>query len=74
MKTLGSIIERCLVQVIFKIILVLYIIFIAIQLIGTTLVENISGVSAHRKENLEKLNQSLTGKTITDPAQNLKRI
>ncbi len=37
-------------------------------------VENISGVSAHRRENLEKLNQSLIGKNITDHAQNSKQI
>ena len=74
MKTLGPIMERCLVQVIFKIILVLYIIFIAFQLIVTTLVENISGASAHQKENLEKLNRSLIGKNITDPVQNSKRM
>ena len=63
-----------LTRMIFKIILVLYIIFTVIQLIGITLVENICGLSAHQKENLEKLNQNLIGKTIMDPAQNSKRI
>ena len=56
--------------IIFKIILVLFIIFTALQLVGTILVENISGVSAHRRENLEKLNQSLIGKNIMDHVQN----
>ena len=74
MKMLGPTMEKYLVQVIFKIILVLYIIFIAIKLVGTILVENISGVSAHQRENLEKLNQNLIGKTTMDPAQNLKRM
>jgi hypothetical protein len=38
------------------------------------LVENISGVSAHQRANLEKLNQSLIGKSIMDPALNSKPI
>jgi small basic protein len=74
MKTLGPTMEKYLVQVIFKIILALYIIFIAIKLIVTILVESISGVSAHQEENLEKLNRSLIGKHITDPVQNSKRM
>jgi len=61
--------EKFLSLIIYKIILVLFIIFTAIQLVGTILVENISGVSEHRRENLEKLNQSLTGKTIMDHVQ-----
>ena len=56
--------------IIFKIILVLFIIFTALQLGGAILAENISGVSAHRRENLEKLNQSLIGKNIMDHVQN----
>jgi len=70
MKTLGRMMEKCFVHVIFKIILVLFTIFIALQLVGTILVENISGLSAHRRENLEKLNQSLIGKSIMDHVQN----
>ena len=62
--------EKFLSLIIFKIILVLFIIFTALQLVGTILAENISGVSAHRRENLEKLNQSLIGKNIMDHVQN----
>ena len=36
------------------------------------LVENISGLSAHRRANLEKLRQSPIGKHITDPVLNSK--
>jgi hypothetical protein len=70
MKILGCIIQKFLNRITFKIVLVLFIIFTAVQLVGLTLVENISGVSRHRRENLEKLNQNLIGKGITDPAQN----
>jgi len=65
--------EKNLVQVIFWIIMVLYTIFIAIQLIATILVENISGVSALREESLEKLRQNLTGRITMDHAQNSRR-
>jgi hypothetical protein len=74
MKILGPTMENYLVQVIFKIILVLYIIYIVIKLIGNILVENISGVSAHQRENLERLRQNLTGSAIMDRAQNSKRM
>ncbi len=74
MKILGPTMEKYLVQVIFKIILALYIIYIAIKLVAVILVENISGVSAHQRENLEKLNQSLIGKSITDHVQNSKKM
>jgi len=74
MKILGPTMEKNLVQVIFWIIMVLYTIFIATQLIATILVENISGVSALREESLEKLRQNLTGRTTTDRAQNSRRI
>ena len=57
---------------IFKIILVLFIIYTALQLGVVMLVENISGLSAHRRANLEKLRQSPIGKHITDPALNSK--
>jgi hypothetical protein len=73
MKTPGDSMGKFLSLLIFKIILVLYIIFIAIKLIVVILVESISGLSAHRKENLEKLNQSLIGNYITDPVLNLKK-
>ena len=73
MKTLGPTMEKNLVQVIFWIIMVLYTIFIATQLIATILVENISGASALREESLEKLRQNLTGRTTMDHAQNSRR-
>jgi hypothetical protein len=74
MKILGPIVERNLVQVTFWIIMVLYTIFIAIQLVVTILVENISGASALREENLERLRQNLTGSAIMDRAQNSRRM
>jgi len=74
MKTLGPTMEKYLVQVIFKIILVLYIIYIAVKLVGIILVESISGVSAHQEENLERLKQNLTGSAIMDRAQNSRRM
>ena len=74
MKILVSTMEKYLIQVIFKIILVLYIIFIATKLIVIILVESISGVSAHQEENLEKLSRSLTGKNTTDHVQNLRKM
>jgi len=63
-----------LIQIIFKIILALYIIFIATKLVVAILGENIFGVTAHQKENLEKLSQSPIGKYITVPALNSKRM
>ena len=62
--------ENHLSLMIFKIILGLFILSNVPQLIVDMLVENISGVSAHRRENLEKLNQSLIGKNIMDHVQN----
>ena len=59
---------------IFKIILVLYIIFTAGKLIVRTLVENISGVSQNQKANLEKLNQSPIGKYIMEAVPNSKQM
>jgi len=73
MKILGPTMEKNLVQVIFWIIMVLYTIFIATQLIATILVENISGASALREESLERLRQNLTGRTTMDRAQNSRR-
>jgi hypothetical protein len=74
MKTLGDSMGKFLSLLIFKIILVSFIISTALQLVGRILVENISGVSQHQKENLEKLNQSPIGKIITDHVPNLKPI
>jgi len=70
MKTLGYTMEKYLSLLIFKIGLVLFIIFTVIQLGVATLVGNICGHTAHRRENLEKLNQSLIGKNIMDHVQN----
>jgi hypothetical protein len=74
MKILGPTMERYLVQVIFRIILVLYTIFIATKLIGIILVENISGVSAKKVEVADELRWSLIGKNTMDRAQNLRRM
>jgi hypothetical protein len=74
MKTLGPTMEKYLVQVIYKIILVLFIVLTAFKLVAHILVENISGLSAHQRENLERLNQSLIGKNITDLVQNSRRM
>jgi len=72
MKTLGDSMGKFLSLLIFKIILVSFIIFTAIKLVVVILVENISGVSAHRRENLERLNQSQIGKIIMDHVPNSK--
>ncbi len=74
MKTLGHIMEKYLSQVIFRIILVLYTIFIATKLVGAILVENISGASARREVVSDELRWSLTGKNIMDRAQSLRRM
>lgn len=65
---------KYLSQIIFKIILVLFIIFTAGKLVVHILGENISGVFVRQKENLEKLNQNLIGKSIMDPVLNSKQI
>jgi len=70
MKTLGDSMGKFLSLLIFKIILVSFIIFTAIKLVVVILVENISGVSEHRRENLERLNQSQIGKIIMDHVPN----
>jgi hypothetical protein len=72
MKTLGSTMGKYLILIIFRIILVLFIIFTAIKLVGTILVENISGVSARKEALVDELRWNLTGKGITDLAQNSK--
>ena len=57
---------------IFKIILVLFILYTAFRLIANTLVESISGHSAHQRANLERLNQSPIGKHIMAPVLSSK--
>jgi hypothetical protein len=74
MRILGDSMERFLSLLVLKIILVLYILYLAVKLIADILVENISGVSAHQRENLEKLNQSQIGKIIMDHVPNSKPI
>jgi hypothetical protein len=74
MKTLGLIMERFLSQIIFRIILVLFIVLTALKIIGVTLGESISGASERKRVQLEDLNRSLIGKSITDPVQNSKMI
>jgi hypothetical protein len=70
MKIPGDSMGKFLSLLIFKIILVLFIIFTAIKLVVVILVESISGLSAHQEENLEKLRQSPIGKHITVPVLN----
>ena len=74
MKTLGATMGKCLILIIFKITLVLFIVSTAMQLAGATLVENISGVSARKGEQVEGINRSLIGRNITDPVQNSRRM
>ena len=74
MKTLGPTMEKYLVQVIFRIILVLYTIFIATKLVAVILVENISGVSARKEQVVDELRWNLTGKNTMDHAQNSRRM
>jgi len=71
MKTLGDSMGKFLSLLIFKIILVLYTIFIATKLVVVILVENISGLSASKEARVDELRWSLTGKSITDPVPNL---
>jgi len=70
MRILGDSMEKYLSLLIFKIILVLFIIYTALQLVVVILVENISGVSVHRRENLERLKGSQIGKIIMDHVPN----
>jgi dolichyl-phosphate-mannose--protein O-mannosyl transferase len=74
MKIPGDSMGKFLSLLIFKIILVSFIIFTAIKLVSRILVESISGLSAHQEENLEKLSQSPIGKDITVPVLNSKPI
>jgi hypothetical protein len=74
MKILGHTMEKYFVQVIFRIILVLYIIFIAIKLVGIILAENISGASARKMGVADELRWSLIGKSTMDRVQNSKRM
>ena len=72
MRTLGASMGKFLIQIIFKITLVLFIGLTAGKLIVRTLVENISGVSQNQKANLEELNQSPIGKYIMEAVPNSK--
>jgi hypothetical protein len=72
MKIPGDSMGKFLSLLIFKIILVLYTIFIATKLVVVILVENISGLSASKEERVDELRWNLTGKGITDLAQNSK--
>jgi hypothetical protein len=72
MKIPGDSMGKFLSLLIFKIILVLFIIFTAIKLVVVILAESISGLSAHQEENLEKLRQSPIGKHITVPVLSSK--
>ena len=74
MKIPGDSMGKFLSLLIFKIALVLFIIFTAAQLVAVTLVENISGVSARKREQVEKVNQSLIGRITMDPVQNSKKM
>jgi hypothetical protein len=74
MRTLGFIMERFLSLIIFKIILVLFTALTALKIIGAILGENISGASERRRVQIEEVSQSLIGKSIMDPVQNLKKI
>jgi hypothetical protein len=70
MKTLGDSMGKYLSLLIFKIILVLFIVLTVGKQVVHISVESIFGLSAHQKENLEKLKQSLIGKHITEVALN----
>jgi hypothetical protein len=74
MRILGDSMEKFLSLLIFKIILVLYILYLAVKLIVDMWVGNTSGLSEHQRENLEKLNLSLIGKNITDHVQNSNKM
>jgi hypothetical protein len=74
MRTLGDSMGKYLNLIIFKIILVLFIIFTATQLVVTILVENISGLSAKKEERVDVLRWNLTGKNTMGLAQNSKEI
>jgi len=74
MKILGPTMEKYLVQVIFRTILVLYTIFIAVKLTAAMWVGNISGASAKKEAVADELRWSLTGKNIMDRAQNSRRM
>ena len=74
MRTLGDSMGKFLSLLIFRIILVLFIIFTATQLVVTILVENISGLSAKKEERVDELRWNLTGKNTMGPAQNSKEI
>jgi hypothetical protein len=54
MRILGDILGKFLIQIVFKITLVLFISLNVIQLIGNTLVGNIFGLLEHLKERRER--------------------
>ena len=59
---------------IFRIILVLFIIFTATKLIAVILVENISGLFAKKEERVDELRWNLTGKNTMGRVQNSKKM
>jgi hypothetical protein len=74
MKTLGDSMGKFLSLLIFKIILVLYILYLVIRIIVNIGVGSIFGLTAHQKVNLEELNKNLIGRSTTDLVQNSKKI
>jgi hypothetical protein len=74
MRTLGDSMGKFLSLLIFRIILVLFIIFTATKLIAVILVENISGLSAKKEERVDELRWNLTGKSTMDRVQNSKKM
>jgi hypothetical protein len=74
MKTLGDSMGKFLSLLIFKIILVLYILYLVVRIIVNIGAGSISGRTAHQRANLEELNKSLIGSNTTDLVQNLKRM
>jgi hypothetical protein len=74
MKTLGDSMGKFLSLIIFKIILVLYILYLVVKIIVDIGVGSISGVSAKREQTVDELRWSLTGKNTMVPVQNSKKI
>jgi hypothetical protein len=70
----GNSMGKFLSLLIFKIILVLYILYLVVKIIVNIGVGNISGLIAHQRANLEELNKSLIGSSTTDLVQNSKKI
>jgi hypothetical protein len=74
MKIPGDSMGKFLSLLIFKIILVLYILYLVVKIIVDIGVGSISGVSARREQTVDELRWNLIGRNTTDPAQNSKRI